>query len=110
MTNETLKEIFSDEAFVKELFAKDTAAQVQSALLAKGVQITEQEILAIRDLLAKVEKGEITSEQLQQAENGELPDELLEQVSGGFFGIVVAVVSCISIVTEATCLAIESGW
>lgn len=53
----------------------------------KGVELTEQEILTIRELLIKVESGEITKEQLalwqKQVENGELSEEALEQVAGG---------------------------
>ena len=61
----------------------------------KGVEMTENEILAIRDLLIKVEKGEISAEQLEkwakQVEDGELTEEILEQVSGGGLLIGIAV-------------------
>ena len=87
MNMEKMKEIFSDEAFVKGLFELETAAEVQAALKEKGVALTEEEILAIREFFVKVESGEISVEQLEkwvaQAESGELSDELLEQVSGG---------------------------
>ena len=87
MNTEKMKEIFSDEAFVKSLFELDTAAEVHVALKEKGVELTEEDILAIREFFAKVESGEISVEQLEkwvaQAESGELSDELLEQVSGG---------------------------
>ena len=80
MNTEKLKEVFSDEAFVKGLFELESAAQVQAALKEKGVEMSEDEILAVRELLIKVEKGEVSAEQL---ESGELPEELLEQVAGG---------------------------
>ena len=70
MNTEKMKAVFADEAFVKSLFELDTVAEVQAALQEKGVELTEEEILGIRDLLGKVE-------------NGELSEELLEQVSGG---------------------------
>ena len=87
MNMEKMKEVFSDEAFVKNLFGLETAAEVQAALKEKGVELTEEEILGIRDLLGKVESDEISVEQLEQwaaqVESGELSDEMLEQVAGG---------------------------
>ena len=87
MNVDKLKEVFSDEAFVKGLFELDSAAEVQAALKEKGVELTEEDILAIREFFVKVESGEISVEQLEkwvaQAESGELSDELLEQVAGG---------------------------
>ena len=67
---EKLKQLFSNEAFLRELFALETAAQVQTALKQENVDLTESDILAIRDMLIK-------------AEQGELSEELLEQVAGG---------------------------
>ena len=95
MNIEKMKEVFSDEAFVKNLFELETVAEVQAALKEKGVELTEEEILGIRDLLAKMESGEISAEQAEQwskqAESGELPDEVLEQVAGGEIIIMAAV-------------------
>ena len=88
MNIEKMKEVFSDEAFVKNLFELETVAEVQAALKEKGVELTEEEILGIRDLLAKMESGEISPEQL---ESGELSDEVLEQVAGGEIIIMAAV-------------------
>ena len=76
---EKMKEVFSDEAFVKDLFELETATEVQAALMEKGVEMSEEEILAVRDLLAKMESGEISVEQAEQwskqAESGELSDK-----------------------------------
>ena len=95
MNIEKIKEVFSDEAFVKGLFELDSAAEVQAALQEKGVALTEEEILGIRDLLVKMESGEVSTEQAEQwaaqAESGELSDEVLEQVAGGV--IILAAVS-----------------
>ena len=69
------------------MFELETAAQVQAALKERGVELTEEEILGIRDFIIKVERGEISAEQLEkwaaQGENGELSEEALEQVAGG---------------------------
>ena len=87
MNLEKMKVVFADEAFMKQLFELETAAQVQAALKARGVELTEEEILGIRDFIIKVERGEISAEQLEkwaaQGENGELSEEALEQVAGG---------------------------
>ena len=87
MNIEKMKTVFADETFVKSLFELETAAEVQAALKEKGVEMSEEEILGIRELLIKVESGEISVEQLEQwaaqVESGELSDEMLEQVSGG---------------------------
>ena len=93
MNKEKLQEVFSDKAFVKSLFEMKTAAEAQAALKEKGVELTEEEILGIRELVAKVNKGEISAEQL---EKGELPEEILEKVSGGsVLGIIIAVAGVI---------------
>ena len=87
MNVEKMKEIFSDEAFVKSLFELETVTEVQAALKEKGIELSEEEILGIREFLIKVESGEITKEQLElwqkQAEDGELSEEALQQVVGG---------------------------
>ena len=95
MNMEKMKEVFADEAFVKGLFELDSAAAVQAALKEKGVEMTEDENLGVRELLIKLEKGEISAEQAElwskQAESGELSDEVLEQVTGGEIVIMAAV-------------------
>ena len=96
MNIERLKEVFLDEAFVKSLFELETVAEVQAALREKGIELTEEEILGVRDLMIKVEEGGISAEQLEkwaaQIESGELSEELLEQVSGGCATLVAAAV------------------
>ena len=96
MNIERLKEVFLDEAFVKSLFELETVAEVQAALQEKGIELTEEEILGVRNLLIKVEEGGISAEQLEkwaaQIESGELSEELLEQVSGGSISIAAAAV------------------
>ena len=96
MNIEKIKEVLANEAFVKGLFELESAAEVQAALQEKGVELTEEEILAVRDLLAKMENGEISAEQL---EDGELSEEALEQVAGGILligsAIVITKVACI---------------
>ena len=96
---ETMTAIFEDQAFVESLFAMESVAEVQAALKEKSVEMTEGDILAIRELLTKVESGEITLEQLKQIEEGELPEEALEQVAGGILLIGSAIV-----ITKFACI------
>ena len=110
MNIERLKEVFLDEAFVKSLFELETVAEVQAALQEKGIELTEEEILGVRNLLIKVEEGGISAEQLEkwaaQIESGELSEELLEQVSGGSITLVgAAVVSFLIRVGTAAAVA-----
>lgn len=108
MNIERLKEVFLDEAFVKSLFELETVAEVQAALREKGIELTEEEILGVRDLLIKVEEGGISAEQLEswaaQAEDGELPEEMLEFVSGGL--LISSLLIGIAITTAATGVAV----
>lgn len=87
MNIDKIREIFSDEVFVKSLFELKTASEVQVALKAKDLELTEEEALAIHELMNKIKNGEITKDQLEklqhQAEDGELSEEALEHVSGG---------------------------
>ena len=108
MNLEKIKEIFADEAFFKGLFELETAAEVQTALKEKGIELTEEEIFAIREMFLKVADGKISAEQLEQwavqAESGELPDELLEQVSGGVITLLGAIGIGIACIAGATAI------
>lgn len=108
MENYKMKEIFADEAFVKSLMELESAAEVQEALKEKGIELTEDDIMALRDIILKVEEGEISREQLEswaaQAEDGELPEEMLEFVSGGL--LISSLLIGIAITTAATGVAV----
>ena len=111
MNIEKMKEVLSDEAFFKSLFELETVAEVQAALQEKGVELSENEILGVRELFLKVEGGEISAEQIEewaaQIESGELSEELLEQVSGGSLTVVGAAV--IGIVVRVAAAAAVAG-
>ncbi|MDO4731007.1 MAG: Nif11-like leader peptide family natural product precursor [Clostridia bacterium] len=110
MNIKKISEVFSDEVFVKSLFEMDTVAEVQAALKEKGIEMTEDEILSVRDLLCKVESGEIDREQLQswaaQAETGELSGEALENVAGGFCTAMLAAGAIAAAATLASAAAV----
>ena len=87
MNMDKLKEVFADEAFVEGLLQLESAAEVQEALKEKDIEMTEDDIISLRDIMVKVESGEVSEEQLEswaaQSEEGEIPEEMLELVSGG---------------------------
>ena len=91
MDKNNMKEIFSDKDFIKELLSLEDTAAVMAALKAKGLDLSEEEVLAVRDLLAKIKSGEITAEDLKQMESGQIPDSMLDLVSGGsiVFGVLL---------------------
>jgi predicted ribosomally synthesized peptide with nif11-like leader len=69
-----LKEIFSEKEFVEKVLAMETAEDVQAAVKEKGVELSFDEIEAIRkDIANSVEKGD----------SEEVSDDELEQVAGG---------------------------
>ena len=116
MNMEKVKAAFADETFVKSLFELDSAAEVQAALQEKDVELTKEEILGIRELLAKVESGEITPEQLEQwaalTENGELTEEMLEQVAGGVLVISIGALAMVALKVlgvSAGVIAVSTG-
>ena len=82
MNEKHIKEVFSNEAFVKELLTLETPAQVQVALKEKDIDMTENEIIGIRDELAKL---------VEKAQSGEeLSLEQLDDVAGGAIVAIVA--------------------
>ena len=54
MNMEKMKEVFSDEAFVKSLFELETAAEVQAALKEKGVELTEEEAKWLKEYTREI--------------------------------------------------------
>jgi len=70
MRNE-IQAAFQDETFVKGLFAMETPEEVQAALRGRGVEMTVDEIVKLRDGMAKHQSG------------GPLSDSELESVAGG---------------------------
>ena len=106
-----MKEIFSDEQFVKSLFEMETAAAVQAALKEHGIDLTEQDILSIRDLLIKMDNGEITQEQMEKlqamTEGCELSEDALENIAGG--SITAILVGTLSMVFLKSALVTTAG-
>ncbi len=80
MNQEKIKELFADEAFVKELFSKETPEEVQKIFAEHDVDVSVEELMKAREIiLKKMEQG---------VENLELTEEELEEVSGGCAGMI----------------------
>ena len=84
MNEDRVKEVFSDEEFVKELFSKETPEEAQAMLAEKDIEVSVEELVKLRDLLIK---------KAQQAEGSEeLNDDELEDVAGGMGPVVATVI------------------
>ena len=70
MNMEKLKEVLADESFAKSLFELGSAAEVQTALQAKGVELTEEQTLAICEFGGKLKDGELSEETLEKVAGG----------------------------------------
>jgi lactobin A/cerein 7B family class IIb bacteriocin len=76
MQEALIKDVFADEEFVKRLLCLETPQEVQSAMSGKGIDLTLDQIVKIKELIVKrLDAGR------------ELSEEELEDVTGG--GILV---------------------
>lgn len=66
-----LEALMNDEAFVKDLLAQETAEDAQQFLSAHDIDMTIEELNALRKKFAA------------QFEDGEMDDDQLEMVAGG---------------------------
>ena len=96
MDQARLKEVLSDEEFVKELLTMKTAEQVQDALEDKGISVTTDEIRQVGDFLKRVESGEISQDTVRAIASGELSEAELEEVAGGSVAAVILFVGLVA--------------
>lgn len=82
MDKQKLQEIFSDKAYVESI-AKMSAEDAAKSLCEKGVDVTADDLMKVRDYIMA------HKEQLQ---NGELDEESLASVAGGMPEAVAAIV------------------
>ena len=91
---EKLAELLKDKAVAEELMRQETIEDAQKFLASKGVDVTDEDLQAIR---AEIQK--------QTSESDELNDDQLENVAGGVavstvIGIVSTVISAVPTVVE----------
>ena len=82
MNEATIREVFSNEEFVKGLFRLETPEQVQQMLRQKDISLSVAEIVNVRELL------------LKQMDSGqELSEQELESVTGGAMATICLILS-----------------
>ena len=86
MNEERIKEVFSDEEFVKELFSRETPEEAKALLEEKDIDFSVEDLIKLREILvAKLQKSE-------GGEEVELGEDELEDVSGGTLTFIIAVI------------------
>ena len=101
MNEERIKEIFSDEEFVKELLSRETPEEAQELLAEKDIDVSIEELVKLKDLIiAKLQAAE-------SGESAELTEDDLADVAGGtiiptlvFFGFFAFVATNIALVAN----------
>ena len=80
MDKKRVEALFADEAFVKSFLALETPEEVQVAAKAKGVDLTLDEINAIKKSLAKFTSEELSDDSLEKVAGGSnyTPEDLLQ--------------------------------
>ena len=86
MNEELIKEVFSDEEYVKSLFESESWEAAQASLKEKGIDMTIDQLKQMIDIL----KNNTT---------GELSEDDLETVTGGVTQIVAFTVSLVVAIT-----------
>ena len=86
MNEERIKEVFSDEEFVKELLSRETPEEAKALLEEKDIDFSVEDLIKLREILvAKLQKSE-------GSEEVELGEDELEDVSGGTLTFIIAVI------------------
>ena len=104
MNQEKIQEVFSDEAFLKEIFSKETPEEVQTILAEKDIELSIEDILTLRKIIEK-----------KSNQGVELSDDDLEDISGGVvvIGAIVYTVLpliAVTIICDAILDATNTRW
>ena len=81
MENQRINEVFSDEAFVQNLFLLETPEEAQAALREKGIEVSIEELNQLRDIIFS-----------NIDEDGELSLDALDNVAGGILRVILPAV------------------
>lgn len=82
MDEKLAKEVFSDKEFVKSLLLMETPEEVQSALKEKGIDLTVEDIMQIREMCNRADTDELSDDELENVAGGICPAVIVL----GFFG------------------------
>ena len=98
MNEQRIKEVFSDETFVKQLLEQEDAEQVQALLIEKDIDLSIEDVCKIQELMIKQIKGEINLEELSEEELEDIFEEtpvvvlMLSDVGSSFVKYITAAV------------------
>ena len=84
-----IQEVFSDEAFAREILQMEDAGDVQKALEEKDIELTLDEIRRAKEHAIKARSGETSQEQPESMADGELSENELMDVAGGLARILL---------------------
>lgn len=68
--NEKINALMEDEGFVESILQLETAEEVQKAFADKGVDLTVQDIEAIKDAVIAKTEGELSEDDLENVAGG----------------------------------------
>ena len=76
MTNEErtqkLQELMADEEFLKSTMDMETPAELRAAFAARGLEMTEDEVIRVVKLVNKEENDELNEESLENVAGGSI--------------------------------------
>ncbi len=88
MDEKKIQEVLSDEAFVASLTDMDTAEEVQAALKNKGLEISSEDIVKVRELLVnKSDSDELSADELEDVAGGVAITAVVSAIAGIIGGI-----------------------
>ena len=93
MNEERIKEVFSDEEFVKELFRKETPEEAKALLEEKDIDFSVEDLIKLREIVIAKMEQQTTGEEV------ELGEDELEDVSGGTLTLIIGAI--ISVLVNA---------
>lgn len=73
MDEKLVKEVFSDKEFVMSLVKLDTPEEVQAALKEKGIDLTIDDIMQIREACSRPDVEELSDDELENVSGGLIP-------------------------------------
>ena len=93
MNEERIKEVFSDEEFVKELFRKETPEEAKALLEEKDIDFSVEDLIKLREIVIAKMEQQTTGEEV------ELGEDELEDVSGVTLKLIIGAI--ISVLVNA---------